>query len=121
MTRFEQEYSGALGAFWARHAQEEIEKMQRKADSGEIRVDENGAAFWATSGKALPSDCTEILSHTTFEFDAAATADLREAQTIAFLAGYRHTPSDEELAEMRAVFGKGATVADCITGKRIRI
>ena len=121
MTRFERELSGALGAFWKKNAEKEIEKMQARADNGEIRTDSQGAAFWARSGKALPSDSAEILGFTTFEFDSTATADLREAQTIAFLAGYRHTPTAEERAEMQAVFGKGTTVVDCLSGQKIRL
>ena len=121
MTRFERELSGALGAFWKKNAEKEIEKMQVRANSGEIGTDAQGAAFWASNGKALPSDSVEILSHTTFEFDATATADLREAQTIAFLAGYRHTPTAEERAEMQAAFGKGTTVVDCLSGEKIRL
>ena len=76
---------------------------------------------WADKFRQLPSDSAEILGFTTFEFDPTATADLREAQTIAFLAGYRHTPTTEERAEMQAVFGKGTTVVDCLSGQKIRL
>ena len=31
MTRFEQELSGALGAFWKKNAEEEIRKMQARS------------------------------------------------------------------------------------------
>lgn len=43
-----------------------------------------------------------------------------------FLAEYRearknHTPSEEELFEMRAAFGEGSTVVDVITGQVYKV
>ena len=124
MTRFERELSGSLGAFWKKNAEQEIEKMQKRADNDEIRTNANGAAFWNSNGNYLPADCAEILSHTDFPFSLEETAKAREAQTAAFLEDYRKSytgPSEEEKAEMRAVFGTGSTVVDVITGKRIRL
>ena len=124
MTRFEQELSGALGAFWKKNAEQEIEKMQKRADNDEIRTNANGAAFWNSNGNYLPADCAEILSHTDFPFSLEETAKARKAQTAAFLEDYRKNymgPSEEEKAEMRAAFGTGSTVVDIITGKRIRL
>ena len=124
MTRFEQELSGALGAFWKRNAEAEIEKMQARADNDEIRTNIGGGAFWNASGNYLPADCAEILSYTDFPFSLEETARAREEQTAAFLENYRkqsHTPSAEERAEMQAAFGKGTTVVDVISGERIRL
>ena len=123
MTRFEQELSGALGAFWKKHAEEEIERMQRMADNGEIRTNMNGAAFWNSNGNYLPADAAEKLSHTDFPFSQEETAKARKAQTAAQLEAYRqnHKTGAEEIEEMRAAFGPGATVVDIITGERIRL
>ena len=123
-SRFQQEYDGDLGDFWYRHAREEIQKMQKHADAGDILLDENGGAYWRSSGHYLPSDCVEKLFYTDFEFDPDATDIGRRAETSRFINEYRKNytgPSDEELAEMRAEFGRGQTVVDVITGKRIKL
>ena len=124
MTRFEKELSGALGAYWKRNAEQEIAKMQARADNDEIRTNMNGAAFWNSNGNYLPADCAEILSHTDFPFSLEETAKARKAQNEAFLETYRKNykgSSEEEKAEMRAAFGTGATVVNVITGQRTRL
>ena len=124
MTRFERELSGSLGAFWKKNAEQEIAKMQERADNDEIRTTISGAAFWNRSGNFLPADCAEILSHTNFPFSVEATAKAREEQTAMQLEAYRKSykgPSEEERMEMEAAFGKGTTVVDIITGEKIRL
>lgn len=124
MTRFERELSGSLGAFWKKNAEQEIAKMQERADNDEIRTTISGAAFWNRSGNFLPADCAEILSHTDFPFSLEATAKAREEQTTRQLEAYRKNykgPSEEEKAEMRAAFGTSTTVVDIITGDKIRL
>ena len=124
MTRFEQELSGALGAFWKKNAEAEIAKMQARVDNDEIRTNIGGGAFWNKSGNYLPADCAEILSYTDFPFSLEETNRAREAQTAAFLENYRSHytgPSAEERSEMQAAFGTGATVVDVISGERIRL
>lgn len=121
MTRFERELNGSLGAFWKKNAEQEIAKMQARADNGEIRTDARGAAFWKSNGRAIPSDCAEILSHTTFTFDPEETRKAREEQTAESLRKYTRRATDEEKAEMRAAFGPGTTVVDIISGETFRI
>ena len=124
MTRFEQELSGALGAFWKKNAEQEIERMQRMADNDEIRTTISGAAFWNSNGRFLPEEQAIILSHTDFPFSLEETNRARKAQNEAFLENYRRNykgPSEEERAEMRAAFGTGATVVNVISGERIRL
>ena len=124
MTRFEQELSGSLGAFWKRNAEQEIERMQRMAENDEIRTNLNGAAFWNSNGNYLPADAAEKLSHTDFPFSLEETAKAREARTAAQLERYRRNakaPSAEEIEEMRAAFGTGTTVCNIITGERTRL
>ena len=124
MTRFMRELNGDFGEFWKKNAEQDIAKMQKRADAGEIEVDENGAAFWVSSNNYLPEDCAEMLSFTDFIFDIQATAEARDKQTNEFLEEYRKNykgPSEEEKAEMRAAFGEGAEIVDVITGKTIRL
>ena len=123
MTRFEQEWNGLLGAFWQRQAHEEAERLMSQRDN--IEVDADGAAKWISSGSYLPADVVEKLTFAGADFfSAEATAAKREAQTAAFLDSYRRNykgPSAEERMEMEAAFGKGTTVVNVITGKRIKL
>lgn len=124
MTRFEQELSGALGAYWKNRAEQEIAVMQARVDNDEIRTNACGGAFWNCSGGYLPADCAEILSYTNFPFSLKETSRAREAQMDEFLENYRRNykgPSEEELAEMRAAFGPDTTVVNAITGTEIRL
>lgn len=124
MTRFMRELNGDFGEFWKKNAEQDIAKMQKRADAGEIEIDENGAAFWVSSNNYLPEDCAEMLSFTDFIFDIQATAEARDKETNEFLEAYRKNykgPSEEEKAEMRAAFGEGAEIVDVITGKTIRL
>ena len=123
MTRFEQELSGSLGAFWKNHAEEEIVKMQARVDNDKIRTNIGGGAFWNSNGNYLPQEAAEVLAHCDFPFSIEETKRAREAQTAAFLENYRmnHRTSEEEKAEMKAAFGTGTTVVNVITGERISL
>ena len=44
MTRFEQELSGNLGAYWKASAEKELERVRADFEAGKITVDENGVA-----------------------------------------------------------------------------
>ena len=118
MSRFEQELSGALGPFWQRSAEQELAAAKADLEIGRITVDENGVAR-NSLGRAL-----ERLVHVTDKANVAATNAARGAETEEALASYRaakrpHSP--EELAEMRAAFGPGATVRDILTGEEIHL
>lgn len=117
MTRFEQEISGRLGAFWKSSAEREVEHLMEQADK--IIVEADGAARWAKSGNYLPKDVAEKLAHGGFGFSKEATEAKRKAQVDAFLSNYREPEMTEELAyEMRAAFGD-QPVYDIITGRRV--
>lgn len=126
MTRFERELSGALGAYWKSSAEKEIRKMEERQMNGEIFFGADGVARWTSNNRVMPKDCREILSHTAYRdlFSEEASRAAEDAETAAFLESYRKNytgPSEEEKAEMRAVFGTGTTVCDIITGERIRL
>ncbi len=126
MTRFERELSGALGAYWKSSAEKEIRKMEERQMNGEIFFGADGVVRWTSNNRVMPKDCREILSHTAYRdlFSEEASRAAEDAETAAFLESYRKNytgPSEEEKAEMRAVFGTGTTVCDIITGERIRL
>lgn len=123
MTRFQQELSGALGAFWQEQAKAELAKVNADLDSGAITIDGAGVARNCI-GRALMDDLLEKLLLVTDKADSAATRAAREAEVKADLESYRaasRAPSAEEMAEMRAAFGEGATVVDVLTGERIQL
>lgn len=123
MTRFKKEWNGELGEYWARHAREEAARLIAQRD--EIEVEEDGAAKWTSSGNYLPEDVVEKLVFGGADFfSPEATAEKREHQDKAFLDEYRsrkHTPTAEELAEMRAAFGEGTTVTNVLSGEKYKL
>ena len=123
MTRFERELSGGLGPFWQKDAERRLAQMRADLEAGRITIDETGIARNCI-GRVLMDDQMELLARVTDRADAEATHAAREAEVEAELAEYRASykgPSAEELAEMRAAFGPGATVVNVITGKKIEL
>ncbi len=123
MTRFEQELSGALGAYWKKSAEQELEKLREELEQGLITIDENGVAR-NRIGRVLMSDMLEKLSHITDAVDTEATTAARQEEVERSLAAYRASAretSEEEKNEMRAAFGTGQTVVNILTGERITL
>ena len=53
-----------------------------------------------------------------------ATRAARDEETAKVIEAYRASctgPSEEDLFEMRAAYGKGTTVVDIFTGKKIKL
>lgn len=123
MTRFQRELSGELGEFWKKHAEEELEKVRAELAEGKITIDAEGVARNCI-GRVLMDDLLEQLGMVTDKVNAEATRAVREAEDAVSLAAYRarcKSPDAEELAEMRAAFGAGATVVDVLTGEKINL
>lgn len=123
MTRFQRELSGELGAFWRGQAEAELEKVKAELDKGEITIDSAGVARNCI-GRALMDDLLEQLAMVTDNVNAEATRAARAAEDAIAIAEYRarrKSPDAEELAEMRATFGAGATVVDALTGEKITL
>ena len=121
MTRFEQEISGNLGAFWKKNAEEEVKKAVEMA-AADATVEEDGAIRWNTNGNYLPDDFCEKLEYAGYDFSREATRAAREAQSEEFLASYRKNHRGfgaEEIAEARAAFGEGTTLVNVLTGEKI--
>ena len=123
MTRFEKELSGALGAYWKKSAEKELEKIREELEKGLITIDENGVAR-NRIGRVLMSDMLEKLTYVTDAVDTEATTKAREEEVAKTLEEYRNNArpaTEEELDEMRAAFGKGQTVVNILTGERITL
>lgn len=119
MSRFTRELSGELGAFWKKDAEKELERVRADLEAGRITIDENGVARNCI-GRVLMDDMLEKVNLLTDKADTEATRAARAAEVEAALEEYRRNyvgPTEEEKTEMRAAFGEGETVVDCITGK----
>jgi hypothetical protein len=117
MTRFEQELSGKLGAFWERHAKEELAQVAKEIENGEITIDDNGVAR-NYIGRVLMNDMLEKVVMITDKVNVEATRAAREEEVSGRLNELRfEEPSEEELAEQRAVFGEGTRMVNILTGK----
>lgn len=94
--------------------------------TSEVRM-ENGVYVWTTNGRVPPAEAVvEYGIDRLPGFNKSLHDQARDGQTASFLAEYRermknHKPSAEELYEMRAAFGPGATVVNMITGKRVKV
>ena len=109
------------GPFGSVRLRRNWEQVKADLDSGEITINEAGVARNCI-GRALMDDLLEKLLLVTGKADSAATRAAREAEVQADLESYRASrkaPSAEELAEMRAAFGKGATVMNILTNEKI--
>jgi hypothetical protein len=90
---------------------------------------ENGIPRWRSNQQVPPLDILDVWKlhgDPTMVFDYAASEIAKEADDDRFIAAYRermrnHVPSAEELFEMRAAFGAGATVVNVITGQRTKV
>ena len=123
MTRFELEVTGALGEFWRKHAEQELDRIAEDLEKGLITIDENGVAR-NRIGKVLMSDMLEKLTYVTDKVDEEATRAAEAEEARRTLAEYRRKAqpaTEEEKEEMRAAFGKGKTVVNILTGERIRL
>ncbi len=123
MTRFEREISGGFGPHWQKDAERRLARVRADLETGRITIDKAGVAR-NRIGRVLMDDQMELLVRVTDRADAEATRAAREAEVEVELAEYRASykgPDAEELAEMRAAFGPGATVRNIITGDLIEL
>ena len=123
MTRFEKELSGALGAYWKKEAEKELSKVKKDLKDGKITIDENGIARNCI-GRTLHDDMLEKVAMVSDKVNVEATRAARDEETAKVIEAYKATytgPSEEDLFEMRAAFGKGTTVVDIFTGKKIKL
>lgn len=88
-------------------------------------VDEDGAFYWKRSGHFADSDgCDKLdaigITNLFSNYDRAETirkATEQYEETVREYRSHRHTPTAEEMFEMRAAFGEGVTIVDVISGE----
>ena len=72
MTRFQRELSGQLGAFWQKHAEEQLAHVKADLDCGEITIDEAGVARNCI-GRVLMDDLLEMVEMVTDKANRQST------------------------------------------------
>ncbi len=83
-----------------------------------------GVVRWRSNDSVPPLDILEDWVELGLDFDLAASVRADEADWDKFAADYRANPpqvTDEDMFEMRAAFGEGTTVVNCITGKKFQV
>jgi len=109
------EYNGKYGDFFQKRAKESVEMFNAE----QITVTQ-GVVRWNSNNSIPPSDLLELWHHAGCEFNYDKTIAIRDEEISASLEEYRKTkrpPSEEELLEMRAAFGRWTKVVDIITGQ----
>ena len=121
MSRFQREISGELGEYWRKEAQKELDELKVELANGQITIDDKGVARNKV-GRVVMSDMLEKLLLISDEINEEATKAAREREVEESIARYKanyNGPSEEELAEMRAAFGKGTQVVNILTGETV--
>jgi hypothetical protein len=80
----------------------------------------NGVMRWISNGSVVPKEIALAAKSLGLAVDINACAEARDRELRALLAEYRkrdHTPTPEQMVEMRAAFGPEAEVVNIITGK----
>lgn len=123
MTRFMEELKGMRGDFWQKEAEKELEKVKAELAAGKITIDENGIARNCI-GRILMSDMLEKVALVSDKVDVEATTKVREEADRKSIEKYKRSRkgyTQDELNEMRAVFGVGTTIRDIFTGEEITL
>lgn len=123
MTRFQKELAGLCGPYWRKNAQDELAKVRSDLNDGKYSIDNNGVVRNCI-GRVVMDDLMEKILMVTDEADFAATAAAREYEYRKEIEAYQARPrvfGEEELAEMRATFGKGTRLIDTLTGESIQL
>jgi hypothetical protein len=90
-------------------------------------IERDGVARWSGVNRVIPADIIkEFFIDQVPTFNKEATDKARAKETAAAVAAYRvamagHKPSDEEMYEMRAAFGRGTRVVNIITGRQTQL
>lgn len=125
MTRFDRELRGEYGEFWKKKAIQYLHKIEEEVFKGEITIDKQGVARNCI-GRVVVDEVANALDYIiqdgSFRWDK--TIEARNKENEEFLKEYasRETHySDEEMAEMKAVFGEGTKVVNILTGREIQL
>lgn len=100
----------------------DIKSTRAKMADPESAKVKNGIRYWKSNGAVIP-DWVYEEAYVECPPEQKAAHKEGSARSIAAYKAQRAKTgySDEELFEMRAAFGPGETVVDCLTGKTIKL
>lgn len=118
------DYIKGLGFEKSHPFRERADKLIEEFDTETTK--EHGVIRWKSNGAIPPKDILEFWKHIGKEFDYELCIETQDKENAEFLKQYREReanrkPSQEEMFEMEAAFGKGATVVNAITGRKIQL
>lgn len=118
------EYIRGLAEDAMRYEKEESERTKLQFFTN--AVVEDGIVRWKSNNQVPPTEILEFWKYIGYEFDYDRSLEVREKEQNEFLEKYRESQknrryTEEEIYEMRAAFGEGATVVDIISGKKIKL
>jgi hypothetical protein len=119
-TRIIREWLGKEGTFWKNRADASVKQYFEEAS------DVDGVIRWKSNGKVPPQELIELWAYVGLvdQWTFIRSMKTRDAEQSASLKKYAEANqgySQEQLFEMRAAFGAGATVVNAITGEKITL
>lgn len=123
ISRFKRDLNGEFGDFFQVCAENKLQKTKDDLTSGEITIDEHGVARNCI-GRVVMSDLAEVIELISDKFNKEATDAARTLEIEEFKKKYRKQQENqeismEEMSEMRNAFGKGTTVVDVLSGRKM--
>lgn len=90
----------------------------------QVNVDEYGVVRWISNNRVPNKEILKVWDRYSKPFNYYASLDAYDHEIEEEIENYRnhnkdYKPTDEDLMEMRSVFGEGNTVVDIITGKKV--
>lgn len=116
------------GAYhWTRTTEIPSHPQNNRTELSTFVIDKNGVPRWPKVNRVIPADIIkEYFIDQLSYFNKENSDRARDRETRAAVAAYKlamagHQPSDEELFEMRAAFGRGSKVVNIITGRQTQL
>lgn len=100
----------------------DAERLAQQFDTMTYKVD--GIIRWKTNNAVPPQDVLDFWKHIGKRFNMAKSIAARNREEKEAIENYKRNqrpPTQEQLYEMQAAFGKGTTVVDVITGRKIKL
>lgn len=103
----------------------DAERLAAQFDTDTYK-DSNYVLRWKSNDRVPPQEVLDFWKFIGKRFNMSKSVAAREREDKQSIEQYKkrmenYKHSDEELSEMRAVYGKGTVIVDVITGKKIKL
>jgi hypothetical protein len=106
--------------FFDCHREDEVARYHKNVANDTYRDLDTGSVKWFSNNQAVPTDILEAAGVSDAIIEANEAERDREIDELRESMMNKEY-SEEELFEMRAAFGPGATVVNVLTGKKIKL